>query len=100
MPENLQLTEQNKAVIRCSAAFAVTAARQDQGLESAKQWPELGDRGREFFVVGLADIMDQHGIDRYVVARLVREERDRLNEAEQVDAVMPGCLLMLESSGI
>ena len=100
LPESLELTAQNKAVIRCSAAFAVTAARQGQGTESAKQWPQLSERGREFFVVGLADIMDQHSIDRYAVARLVREERDRLNKAEQVDEVMPACLLMLETSGL
>jgi len=98
--QTLRLSQENKAVIRCSAAFALVAARQDNGDEAALQWPRLDQRGREFFVIGLAGIMDQHSLDRTAVTRLVREESVRINEAGDLDEIMPACLLMLNASGL
>ena len=94
------LTIENKAVIRCTAAFALVAAAQDRGDTNARQWPVLGDRGREFFVRTLADLIDEHDFDRSIIGALVRSEAVKLNASGETGAVMPGCLLMLESSGI
>ena len=94
------LSQENRAVIRCSAAFALVGARQARGGESGKQWPEITVRGREFFVVALAGIMEERGLGRDQISQLVRAEAERLNREKQVDAVMPACLLMLESSGV
>lgn len=96
----VQLTQESKAAIRCSAAFAMVAYGQSNGNEAAQKWPELGTRGREFFVVALARLMDDTGLDREGVSRLVSTEAQRLWDAGEVDQVMPACLLMLEASGV
>ncbi len=92
-----RLTSENRAAIRCSAAFALAANRAEMagGAE-----PDLRERGREFFVVTLAGIMDEHRLDRAAIEREVRAEAVRLNEAGEVDAVMPACLLMLQAAGL
>ena len=95
-----QLTQENKAAIRCSAAFAMVAHGQSISNADAQKWPDLGTRGREFFVVALAQLMDQTGLDREGVSELVTAEAQRLLDAGEVDQVMPACLLMLEASGV
>lgn len=87
-------------MIRCSAAFALVAHGQSNGNEAALKWPELATRGREFFVVALAGLMDDTGLDRNGVSQLVGTEAQRLWDTGELDAVMPACLLMLESSGV
>jgi len=99
-PQTVELTQENRAAVRCSAAFAMVAHDQSTGSESAQKWPDLGTRGREFFVVALAQLMDQTGLDRNGVSRLVAAEAQRLRDAGEVDRVMPACLLMLEASGV
>jgi len=94
-----QLTSENRAVIRCSAAFAIVGARQGRN-DGNSQWPEISERGREFFVVAMAGMMDEHSLGRQEITKLVRDEAIRLNDAKQVDTVMPACLLMLQTSGI
>jgi len=96
----VQLTQENKAAIRCSAAFAMIAHGQSTGNEAAQKWPDLGARGREFFVVALAQLMDEMRLDREGVSELVAAEARRLLDTGEVDQVMPACLLMLEASGV
>ena len=93
-----QLTPENRAALRCAAAFALIGARQQQGQDTG-DWPELGERGREFFVVALAGLMDEHTLDRPAIERLVRAEAGKLIQADEVDKVMSPCLLMLQASG-
>ncbi|MEP3049851.1 MAG: hypothetical protein ABJP48_10160 [Erythrobacter sp.] len=95
-----QLSSENRAVVRCSAAFALLAQRQSQGETSSQQWPELGERGREFFVRSIAGLMDDTGLGRPEVASLMTGEAQRLLSADEVDSVMPACLLLLNSSGV
>lgn len=98
--EAVKLTQENKAAIRCSAAFAMIAHGQSIGNEAAQKWPDLGTRGREFFVVALAQVMDETGLNRAGVTRLMTDEAQRLWDSGEVDEVMPACLLMLEASGV
>jgi len=93
-----QLSSEDRAALRCAAAFALVDARQQQGQETG-DWPEIGERGREFFVVALAGLMDEYALDRPAIDQLVRSEAEKLIEADEVDAVMPACLLMLQASG-
>ncbi len=93
------LTAENRAVIRCSAAFAIVGARQAREGDKG-EWPELNARGREFFVVAMAGIMDEHRLGRDEITTLVRNEAVRLTETAEVEAIMPACLLMLEASGV
>ncbi|MEL6876816.1 MAG: hypothetical protein AAGL68_01800 [Pseudomonadota bacterium] len=95
-----QLTSENRAVLRCSAAFALVSHGQANGNEDAKKWPELTTRGREFFVRALAGIMDDTGLDREGVSQLVSAEAQRLWDEGSINDVMPACLMMLETSGV
>ncbi|MEM7666040.1 MAG: hypothetical protein AAF250_09315 [Pseudomonadota bacterium] len=99
-PNPVPLSQQNKAVIRCSAAFAMVSYGQSYGNPAAKKWPALGTRGREFFVVALAGLMDDTGLGREGVSQLVSDEARRLWDNGEIDQVMPACLLMLEASGV
>jgi hypothetical protein len=92
-----QLTPENRAALRCSAAFAIVTNR--PGSDGAVQ-AELRERGREFFVVTLAGLMDEHDLDRTAIEREVRTEAQKLSQSGEVDAIMPACLLMLRAAGI
>jgi len=94
------ITQENRALLRCAAAFAVVSSAQAKGDAQALQWPDLGTRGREFFVRAMAQLMDASGIDREGIARLASAEARTLSDNSEVGQIMPSCLLMLESSGI
>lgn len=95
-----ELSQQDRALLRCAAAFAVVSNRQANGDPGAQKWPVLGTRGREFFVRAMAQLMDTGGFDREVIAGLVSNEAKEMVAKGEVDQVMPTCLSMLEASGL
>ncbi|MEP5937958.1 MAG: hypothetical protein ABJ239_06495 [Erythrobacter sp.] len=95
-----QLSLQNQAVVRCSAAFAMVSYGQSKGNADALKWPELGDRGKEFFVRALAGLIDDTGKSREEISQLVSAEAQQLSASGTINDVMPGCLLMLETSDL
>ncbi|XUU61208.1 hypothetical protein ACRAQ6_02750 [Erythrobacter sp. HA6-11] len=99
-PASVQLSLENQTLLRCSAAFALVSFGQENGNEAALAWPKLDPRGQEFFVRSLAKLMDDTGLTRDQVSALASREAQRLLDEDQVDAVMPACLAMLESSGV
>lgn len=99
-PEPAPLSQENRALLRCAAAFALVAEGQAKGNAAAAKWPPLGARGREFFVRALAQLMDATALDRGGIARLAGAEAKSLSDKGEVDQIMPTCLIMLESSGI
>ncbi|MDP5102356.1 MAG: hypothetical protein NWP98_00335 [Erythrobacter sp.] len=94
------LSQESRALLRCSAAFALVSRRQADGDPAALRWPVLEIRGREFFVRSLAQLMDKTGLDRGSVAMLAQAEAAALQTSGESDTVMPACLVMLESSGV
>ena len=88
------------AALRCSVAIALAAERQRLGQAAGKDWPDLTGRGREFFVRSLARLMDDTGMGREQLMLYARPEVEALGEPGALEAVMPGCLLMLEASGL
>jgi hypothetical protein len=94
------LSQEARAVLRCSAAFALVSQWQSMGEASAKQWPPLGTRGREFFVRSLAQLMDETGLDRDGIAWLAGVEAKALRDSGEAYKIMPSCLAMLEASGV
>lgn len=93
------LSLENRSLLRCAAAFALVTRAQKDGQESAMKWPELGDRGREFFVRAMAQVMDQTGYDREGIARVAGVEAQQIQDSGELDKMMPACLVMLENSG-
>jgi len=97
-PESAPLSQENRALLRCAAAFALVAQGQVAGDPQAKAWPDLSVRGMEFFVRAMAQLMDETGRDRAGIAALVNGEAQALTASGDVTKVMPSCLLMLEAA--
>lgn len=99
------LSLEQQSGLRCAAAFALVAQAQAQaqstGDATALAYPALGERGREFFVRTAARLIDDTGLDRDDVARLLSAEAGRLaQEQGALDRTMPACLMLLEASGL
>jgi len=94
--------------LRCSAAFGIIAGEQARGVESAKAWPPLGERGKEFFVRTAAGLMDELQLTREQVEAMLNAEVVKLQDdamqsedpAAYAESVMQPCLLALEASGL
>lgn len=96
--EPAALSQENRALLRCAAAFALVARGQAEGDAAATAWPDLTTRGREFFVRALAQLMDETGRDRADMAALANAEAQALTASGDVPRIMPSCLLMLEAA--
>jgi len=94
------LSEEDRALLRCAAAFALVAEGQARGNDAAKKWPPVEVRGKEFFVRALARLMDATGLDRGGISQLVSTEAQAMLDNDDVDKVMPACLVMLDASGV
>lgn len=99
-PPAVQLMQEHAALLRCSAAFALVSYGQANGEATANAWPVIDPRGREFFVRSLAKIIDDTGLTREQLSQIAEAEAQRLIDENLLDSVMPGCLLMLETSGV
>jgi hypothetical protein len=97
-PEPAPLSQENRALLRCAAAFALVARGQTAGDAAARDWPDLTTRGREFFVRAMAQLMDETGRDRTAIAALAQTEAQALTANGDVAKIMPSCLLMLEAA--
>ena len=95
-----QLTAQQSATLRCSAAFAIIAQGQAEGNAAALAYPPMKERGREFFVRSATRLMDEHTLDRGAIQELVAGQAKDLADEGAVEEVMPACLMMLDASGI
>lgn len=90
-----QLNLDQRMLVRCSAAFAIIAAEQKDGDAEALRYPDLSQRGREFFVRASAQVMDTAGLDRQQIAAALSAEARQLNESGTVHDVMPVCIGLL-----
>lgn len=99
-PAAAPLSLEQRMLLRCSAAFALVANRQQSGEEWAQAFPPLSSRGREFFVQSGALLMDEAGIDSTALAALLESEAQSMVAADQLAQMMPICLPLLDQSGI
>jgi len=95
-----RLSLEHRMLLRCSAAFALVAYRQDNGDAEALQYPPLKERGSEYFVRASARVMDEAGLDRDGVSTALRTEAQDLLKDRTLSAVMPVCLTALEQAGL
>jgi urease accessory protein UreF len=92
--------------MRCSAAFGIVASEQARGIDSAKAYPELGQRGREFFVQAGARLMDEEQLTREQMQARFKQEVDKLqtesiaspDPAGTMRAIMTPCLALLDAT--
>ena len=95
-----RLSLEHRMMLRCSAAFALVAYRQDSGDAEALQYPPLKERGSEYFVRASARVMEEAGLDRDGVSEALRVEAQDLLKDRTLSAVMPVCLTALEQAGL
>lgn len=67
-----------EAALRCSAAFGLVAHDQQRAAPDIDAHPQLGTRGREFFVRTTARLMDETGASREVIAALLKQRVEDL----------------------
>ncbi len=86
--------------LRCAAAFARLADAQAHGDARVRQYPELGERGREYFVRAAAEVMEDTGWSREQVKAALTAEASDLSQKGALDAALPLCLKSLDASGV
>ncbi len=99
-PAPTRLTMPQQTALRCSVGIAMAAERQRAGTGADPDWPDLTERGREFFVRSLARLMDETGMTREALMQAAAPQVAELQQGEQLEEVMPACLLMLNASGL
>ena len=75
----------------------MVAEGQSNGNAEALAYPQLADTGREFFVRAAAQVMDETGIDRDGISRLLSAEAQALWDQGTLEQIMPPCLTLLEA---
>jgi len=93
-----RLTLEHRMLLRCSAAFALIAHRQQAGDPEVQQFPPLKERGGEFFVRASARVMEEAGLDRAAISDALEAEARSLLQGGTLTAVMPVCLSVLDAS--
>jgi len=99
-PPPRELSLEHRMLLRCSAAFALIAYRQETADADAAQYPPLKQRGSEFFVRASARVMDEAGLDRAAIDAALRAEAQGLLRGGTLAAVMPVCLSALDATGL
>jgi hypothetical protein len=95
-----QLTDDQRVLLHCSATFALVATRQKAKDPQALAFPDVTERGREYFVRAMVQLMDQAGLDEAAIRSLATAEASRLLEPTTLYKQMPACLASLQASGL
>jgi hypothetical protein len=95
-----QLTDDERVLLHCSATFALVANRQKAKDPQALAFPDVTERGREYFVRAMVQLMDQAGLDEAAIRSLATAEASRLLEPTTLYKQMPACLASLQASGL
>ena len=96
-----RLTMEQQTALRCSALFAIVARQQANGNAEALAYPDVATRGREYMVRSMARLMDEEGLDRATVSRLLSAQAQALwDNGQALDEMVPPCLSLLEVSGL
>lgn len=93
-----QLSLEHRMLLRCSAAFSIVSFGQDNGNAEALAWPDLSERGKQFFLRSTAQVMDEAGLDRKQISAALSAEAQSLLDADMLARVMPPCLALLPSN--
>lgn len=97
-----QLKMEQQTALRCAVAFGLVAGQQAAGDARASAYPAMDPRGKEFFVRTTARLMDELALNRDQISALALAEMQALKDGgrQQLDQIMPACLMMLDVSGV
>ena len=94
------LTPPQAAALRCGVVFALGAKLQEEKSLFAAEWPPLGTRGKEYFVRVIARLMDDTKASRETLSAMAMRQVPALGDPKATAAAMPGCLPLLDASGL
>ena len=102
----MHLTIEQETALHCSAVFAIVSREQAQHAPVAETLPHIGTRGREYFVLTSAQLMDQTSATREQVASLFKSRHaqalsDLTGAADPVAArrtMLEPCLVRLAAT--
>jgi len=95
-----QLNDGQKTLLHCAATFALVSGRQHARDPEALAFPDITERGREYFIEAMAQLMDEAGLDHDAVKSLVAQEAAGLQDPAVLYKQMPACLASLQASGL
>jgi hypothetical protein len=95
-----QLNVEQKTLLHCAATFAIVSGRQHAKDAQALAFPDITERGREYFIEAMAQLMDEAGLDHDAVKSLVAQEAAGLQDPAVLYKQMPACLASLQASGL
>jgi hypothetical protein len=95
-----QLTDDQRTLLHCSATFALVSGRQHARDAQALAFPDVTERGREYFVRAMVELMDEAGLDHDAITSLVTQEAAGLRDPAVLYKQMPACLASLQASGL
>ena len=103
-PSRPALSAENRAAVRCSAAFAIVAGEQERGAAGVAAYPPLAWRGREYMVATGEALIAAGWTQAQVSAAMneaaaaIQHEAVAKGDAEGVlGAIMPPCLSLLDA---
>lgn len=94
------LTAPQSDALRCGVVFALANRMQTDKKPAAAAWPPLAVRGREYFVRMAAKIIEETGAPRDVIQTLASAQAVAFKDDAAVAAAVPGCLPLLDASGV
>lgn len=89
------LSLEQRMLLRCSAAFAMVSHGQENGNADALQYPDMAERGKEFFVRATARVMNEAELSREEVSAALSAEAKDIASNKTLAEVMPACLSLL-----
>lgn len=95
-----QLNGDQRTLLHCSATFALVSGRQHAKDPQALAFPDITERGREYFVRAMVELMDEAGLDHDAIQSLVTQEAAGLQDSAVLYKQMPACLASLKASGL
>jgi hypothetical protein len=95
-----QLTGDQRTLLHCAATFALVSGRQHAKDPQALAFPDVTERGREYFIEAMAQLMDDTGLDHDAIKALVTQEAAGLQDSAVLYKQMPACLASLQASGL
>ncbi len=86
------LSLEHRMLLRCAATAALVARGQETGDPAMAAYPDMRQRGREFFIRASVRVMDEAGAAREAVEMQLRAEALDIVSTRAVHQMMPVCL--------
>ncbi|MXO65172.1 hypothetical protein [Altericroceibacterium endophyticum] len=93
-----QLTMEHHTLLRCSVVFAMIAGGQENGVEEALAYPPMEERGKEYFVRALAQVMQDTGMSRQQIFDAIKMETKAIAQSDNRDTIIDVCLQSLNQA--